>query len=225
MEELGKHPFNYHLEEIRNYINDLVKIGQTDYALKAIQYIQIQYSTGVNTGKFDVDTIQFYHLKDYLNSDLTNSIFGECYADGSKYKFIYELNQLSEWVKSKQTEIGAQNYKGRENYGNKKEYKDGASIEKLALFLFFKDSKSYNHDFQKIATEYNFTNGEKLKKTFSILTNPIRRNGNCKELESQIQKLNRIKEYKWAIERLSESRKEMAINEMLTLEARLTTEE
>ncbi len=107
----------------------------------------------------------------------------------------------------------------------KKKYKDGASTKKLALLLYFKNEKPYNHDFDKIATEYGYKNGKKLADIFSIITEPIRRYKNSSELRSQIQKKNRINDYRWAIERLPEEKKKKANEEMKTLIASLSVEE
>lgn len=221
MENLGEHPFNYRMDDIRDHINDLVDIGEFDLAVKSIENIKIQYVSGINSSKIDCFRIPFYHLKNHLHSDSNHAIFGTKYPDGSKYLLIHELNQLMDWVKSIQNEAANQKV-----FDSKKtKYKDGASIERLALLLYFQNERLYNHNFEIIAKEYKFKNGVKLKKVFSVLTKPIRRHGNCKELESHTQKINRIEEYQWAIKRLPEERKEKAIDEMKTLESRLTIEE
>ncbi len=185
MEDLGEHPFNFRMDEIKYHINDLVNNGEFDHAVKSIKYIEIQYVSGINLNKIDYFSIPFHHLESYHHADLDHDIFGTKYPDGSKYLLIYELNLLLDWVNSKQTEAANKIFSG----SRKKKYKDGASIENLALLLYFRNEQPYNHDFHQIAKDYNYQNGNKLGKVFSVFTNKIRRNGNCKELESQTQKL------------------------------------
>ncbi|MCS5491765.1 hypothetical protein [Algoriphagus limi] len=127
-------------------------------------------------------------------------------------KAIEELNETEKKIKT-------------ETESPKVKYKDGVTIDRLALYLYFTNDKVYNHNFDEVARDYGYKNGEKLKKTFSVFTNAIRRFGKCIELESNTKKLNRIEEYNWAIERLPEDKKQKATDEMKILESRLTMEE
>tara|TARA_R110002096_G_scaffold63797_4_gene156176 strand:- start:222 stop:920 length:699 start_codon:yes stop_codon:yes gene_type:complete len=105
MGNLGEHPFNYRMDEIRDHINDLVNIGEFDYAVKSIEYIKIQYVSGLNSSKIDSLRIPFYHLKSHHHSDLNHAILGTKYPDGSKHSLIYELNKLIGTVYSKKNKI------------------------------------------------------------------------------------------------------------------------
>lgn len=101
MENLGKHPFNYSFDDIKNHIIDLTESGLFDYALKTLDYIKFQYLTGRNSGEICSERFPFYDLKAYHMSDLGHELNGSRYSDGSKYKLILRLNQLINLVKRK----------------------------------------------------------------------------------------------------------------------------
>lgn len=105
MEHLGEHPFNYQMDVIENYINDLVNIGEFDHAISSLKYIKIQYVSAKNSKKINHSRIPFYHLEDYHHSDLGHAIKESTYPDGSQYMLIYKVNQLLDWVYSKKAII------------------------------------------------------------------------------------------------------------------------
>jgi hypothetical protein len=217
-----RHPFMFKIKYIKEHVEELIKRGELDLAMNHIDIIRTKYNEAIVLNQIPrKKSFAYQHVQRYWVEEADLRRLGKTYPDGSSEKVIYALNELKRKITYKQNSQRIEN--PVRNRAQSK--KDGATIDRLALRLYFTNPHQYNHDFEEIAKDHNFKNGEKLKKTFSILTKQIRRNGNCRELESQIQKLNRIEEYKWAIERLPDDKKQMAIDEMKTLESRLTVEE
>ena len=217
-----RHPFMFKIKYIKEHVEELIKRGELDLAINHIDIIRTKYNEAIVLNQIPrKKSFAYQHVQRYWVEEADLRRLGKSYPDGSSEKVIFELNELKRKITNNQDSQGKEN----PIHNGASPKKDGATIDKLALLLFFKKGEKYNPDFEEIAKEYGFKNGKKLQKTFSILTKQIRRNGNCRELESQIQKLNRIEEYKWAIKRLPDDKKQMAIDEMKTLESRLTVEE
>lgn len=210
-------PFNFRIEGafgFKFHIEGLIREGRLETALERIELIREKYLHARDFNKIKGNSFRFSHFNSYRAEQTELSSRGEAFPDGSTDKVIFELNELAKAIREKQIKNPSPSRK------------DGATIDRLALLLFFIKGERYNPDFDKVAKEYQLKNGEKLSKTFSVFTKKdIRRFGPCKELESHTQKLNRIEEYKWAIDRLPPDKKQMAIDEMNTLISRLTVEE
>ncbi|MDR7130338.1 hypothetical protein J2X69_002688 [Algoriphagus sp. 4150] len=213
MENSNGYPYNFNLLKIEEMVKFFLEKNQPKKALTELDLIEDSYFK--NRDEIDRNRPENEHLMGYSIAGLGI----EC-DDPTKVVDFFHF-KLREIIRKVTSGIDY----GESEASNSNSYREGATIDKLALLLFFERRKSYNHDFDKIAREYGYKNGNKLKKTFSLFTDLIRRNGNCKELESQVQKLNRIDEYKWAIKHLSEDKKQSAIDEMKILESRLTVEE
>lgn len=196
------YPYNFDLQKIEEMVNFFLAKDQHTKALDELDIIQTEFFKYKD--KIDLNKPENEHLMGYILETLNPDIF--------------EL-ELSKIIQDLKAGIGSSD---RETSAIPK---DGATIDKLALLLFFSKGEKYNPDFEKIAKDYHFKNGKKLSKTFSVFTKQIRRMGPCKELESHTQKLNRIEEYKWAIDRLPLDKKQLAIDEMKTLVSKLTVEE
>lgn len=209
-------PFNFRIEGASGFkfhIERLIQNERLETALERINLIRKKYYDAKEFDLIKQDNFRHTHFNKYRMEQTELSSRGETFPDGSTDKVIFELNELAKAISEKQIK----------NHSSSR--KDGATIDRLALLLFFIKGEKYNPDFDNVAKEFLFKNGEKLSKTFSVYAKKIRRCGKCKELESHTQKLNRIEEYKWAIDRLPPDKKQMAIDEMNTLISRLTVEE
>lgn len=212
MEDLGKHPFNYQLEDIKDYIIDLVNIGESEHALNSIKYIKRQYVTGKNSGEINYSRMPFYHLEEYHISDFAHVLNGSKYPDGSSYRLIYELNQLLEWVQSKQVQ---------KNPGKPK---DGKTSEFYALFHFYQRETIGLTEENKTAfgEKYGFANGKRLFLDFQRLSDNHNR---LEEPKSKTKLKNRIALLKRVQEHLPDELKNGRIaTEIQTLEVRFSSE-
>lgn len=150
MEDLGTHPFNYDLNRIGDYVEDLVSIGQQKHALEVISFIKRKYLLGRNNAEINHDRIPFYHLKNHHLSDFAHSINGTRYEDGSTYSVIFELNRLEKWVESflvRKVKIG--------------------TVSFVALYLYYSGANVSSENIDDLARSYGFENGAKLKQEYN----------------------------------------------------------
>lgn len=152
MEELGKHPFNYRLDQIRRFVNDLVKNGQKKHAIEVLETIKRRYLLGRATDEINCDRIPFYHLQSFHRADLGHIINGTTWGDGSKHRFIFELNQIKSSIESPETAKTSV------------ESKNGKTTEFYALLHYYQRSTIGINEENKdeIGKGYGFKNGKRL---------------------------------------------------------------
>jgi hypothetical protein len=165
-----------------------------------------------------------------LNQSINMLLMGKQSVLDLRRKFIKQVQEDYQQF-SFQANSSIQNQVGPDP--KMKKYKDGADIKKLALLLYYTHPSPNSHDFNSIANNYGFTNGVKLGKIFSIFSPAasnvhdarLRRIGPCKEVNSDIQIKNRIRDFEWVIEKLPEDKKALAEDELKALRIRLIVEE
>jgi hypothetical protein len=194
MENLGKHPYRYKIRDIESHIRDFVENDLFEEAKKAIDYIKTQYINAINSREIDYGSFMFGHLEDYGISDLKNSMAVIKYADGSKYKFIYELNQLAKWVEDKKLE------KTIETAPKTKITKDGRTTQFYALIHFYQRSTIGLDDSNKdqYGKQYGFVNGSRLLLDFRELSdhhNRIEEPKGKTKIKNRIELLKRVQRH------------------------------
>lgn len=155
-------------------------------------------------------------------NDKALSKFGSVYEE-----YVFDETTFKE-LKNKFLDVARREYQippPQESIHKNDEKGAGKTVKRLALLLYYQNPIINHHEFDTIAKKWGFLNGNKLRNDFSVFTDGLRRTGPCKEVNSQKQKMNRVKDFDWVLQRLPEEFKGQAEVDLKYLKTRLLTEE